>query len=204
MTQLQDTNRFGPIIKDLRRTHQLTLRDMAAKTGLSSGFISKIERGLSNPSTSNLQKICYTLDITINDLIPPQAPTSQVTLPAPKKASPQQLVPKDQRSLIYNLNDMIKLESIFSENPSYKLDAMTLVGKDVEYMSCKHRYDEIGIVSKGKMAICFGTGVEYIMEEGDTLLIPSNTEHTVRTLSEDVCTSFWFKLGNSVHDEPIP
>lgn len=190
--QRQVSEQLGETLRDLRRQHSLTLREMAEKTGLSTGFLSKIERGFSQPSINNLHKICYVLHIAIDDLAAPKqnaGQTEQTELPA--QASP--LMKKEQRSLIYNVNNLVKLESIFSASSSYKLDVLTLSGGKVEYAS-KHRYEEIGIVSQGKMEIQFETGQVYRLDEGDALQIPSDTEHTVRNLSEDTCISFWFKL----------
>jgi len=195
---------LGATIRELRQQHGLTLLEMSEKSGLSTGFLSKIERGLSQPSINNLQKICYILNVTINDLALPAEESAQ---PAQEYAMKSVISPllttKKQRSLIYNLNDVVKLESIFSSSSSYKLDAMTLSGSETEYVSSKHRYDEIGIVARGKMSIQFGNGKRYIMDEGDMLLIPSDTEHTVHKLSEETCVSFWFKLMEDIPtDEP--
>lgn len=192
------SDQLGETLRDLRRQHGLTLREMADKTGLSTGFLSKIERGFSQPSINNLHKICYVLHIAIDDL-------------APKQSEPEQerpavamfpLIQRDQRSLIYNVNNVVKLESIFSSSAQYKLDVLTLTGSKVEYAS-KHRYEEIGIVSQGKMEIEFGNGQIYQMDEGDALQIPADTEHTVRSLSEDVCVSFWFKLMDENGDAEL-
>lgn len=193
----QASGDLGNMIRELRQQHGMTLQEMAEKSGLSVGFLSKVERGLSQPTINNLQKICYILNITINDLVLPQ-PSAAPEIPREisRQATPSLLTTKEQRSLIYNLNNVVKLESIFSSSPNCKLDAMTLTGSQTEYVSSKHRYDEIGIVSQGKMAIHLGTGQEFILNAGDMLLIPSDTEHTVRKLSEEVCVSFWFKLMN--------
>ena len=40
----------GQRIRDLRREHKLSLETIAARTDLSIGFLSQIERGLSSPS----------------------------------------------------------------------------------------------------------------------------------------------------------
>ena len=74
---------LGSTLRDLRLQHGLTLRDMADKTGLSTGFLSKVERGFSQPSINNLHKICYVLHIAIDDLAsPPSTPTPPP--PAPR------------------------------------------------------------------------------------------------------------------------
>lgn len=188
----QVSEQLGDTLRELRRQHGLTLREMAEKTGLSTGFLSKIERGFSQPSINNLHKICYVLHIAIDDLAAPgQSAGQPEQLESADPDSP--LIKKGQRSLIYNVNNMVKLESIFSASSSYKLDVLTLTGDKVEYAS-KHRYEEIGIVSQGRMEIQFETGQIYLLDEGDVLQIPADTEHTVRNLSEGMCVSFWFKL----------
>ena len=198
-SQRKVSEQLGGTIRDLRRQHGLTLREMAGKTGLSTGFLSKIERGFSQPSINNLHKICYALHIAIDDLVPLKQDEPEQELPA---ADLPPLIKKDQRSLIYNVNNVVKLESIFSSSAQYKLDVLTLSGGKVEYAS-KHRYEEIGIVSQGKMEIEFETGQVYQMDEGDALQIPADIEHTVRNLSENVCVSFWFKLMDEGGDSEL-
>lgn len=195
------SEQLGETIRDLRRQHGLTLREMAEKTGLSTGFLSKIERGFSQPSINNLHKICYVLHVSIDDLAAPAEEGGRPERAAASEA-PMPLIKKEQRSLIYNVNNVVKLESIFSSSAQYKLDVLTLTGSRVEYAS-KHRYEEIGIVSQGKMEIEFETGHCYQMDVGDVLQIPADTEHTVRSLSEDVCVSFWFKLMDESVDAEL-
>lgn len=186
---------LGAEIKKIRQEQGLTLGDLAEKTGLSSGFISKVERNLSKPSINNIQRICYALNITIEDLAPsPQSAGASKTDVSATEGEPMLLIPKDKRSLIYNLNNMVKLESILADSPKYKLESLTLSGDRVEYMSSKHQHDEVGVVSCGKMEICLNGEKTYIMEEGDAFLIPHDTEHTLRKLSDETCISFWFKL----------
>lgn len=189
--QGQVSEHLGATLRQLRQQHDLTLQEVAEKTGLSAGFLSKIERGTSQPTINNLQKICYALHVTINDLA---VPNLQQKGQEAVSAQPPLLVTKEERSLLYDLNDVVRLESIFSSSSRYKLDAMTLTGNQAEYVSSKHRYDEIGIVARGSMEIQFGNGQTYVVDEGSALLIPSGTEHKVRKLSEDVCISFWYKL----------
>lgn len=197
----QVSEQLGDTLRGLRLQHGLTLREMAEKTDLSTGFLSKIERGFSQPSINNLHKICYVLHIAIDDLA---APKQSVGRSEQEETHPlnSQLIKKEQRSLIYSVNNIVKLESILSASSSYKLDVLTLSGGKVEYAS-KHRYEEIGIVSRGQMEIEFETGQVYRLDEGDVLQIPSDTEHTVRNLSEDTCISFWFKLMEEGDDAEV-
>ena len=74
---------LGSTLRDLRLQHGLTLRDMADKTGLSTGFLSKVERGFSQPSINNLHKICYVLHIAIDDLAAPRRDSQPPEHPPP-------------------------------------------------------------------------------------------------------------------------
>ena len=55
----------GQRIRDLRRTRGLSLETVGAQTGLSIGFISQIERGLSSPSLRVLATLADTLGVGI-------------------------------------------------------------------------------------------------------------------------------------------
>jgi transcriptional regulator with XRE-family HTH domain len=55
----------GRRIRDLRRTRQLSLETVAARTALSIGFLSQIERGLSSPSLRVLATIADVLGVGI-------------------------------------------------------------------------------------------------------------------------------------------
>jgi transcriptional regulator with XRE-family HTH domain len=55
----------GQRIRELRRTHGFSLETVAARTDLSIGFLSQIERGLSSPSLRVLATIADTLGVGI-------------------------------------------------------------------------------------------------------------------------------------------
>jgi transcriptional regulator with XRE-family HTH domain len=66
----------GPIIRELRRGHGMRLRDLADATGLSIGYLSRVERGETggdNPSLANLEAIARALEIPLTSLLPPNA-----------------------------------------------------------------------------------------------------------------------------------
>ena len=47
----------------------MTLKELAELTQLSVGYLSILERGLSNPTIANLHKICNALNITMANLL---------------------------------------------------------------------------------------------------------------------------------------
>lgn len=63
--------RLGPRIRALRRERGLTIPEIAEAAGLTSGFISQLERDLSSASLSSLARICDALGVRIGDVTDP-------------------------------------------------------------------------------------------------------------------------------------
>ena len=62
---LLDNTTIGKKIRKRRENFGLSLRDLAAKTGLTASFISQVERGVTNPSLSSLRKISECLEVPL-------------------------------------------------------------------------------------------------------------------------------------------
>jgi transcriptional regulator with XRE-family HTH domain len=57
---------IGRDIRRLRKRKRITLTDLAARTGRSVGFLSQVERGLSDISVSDLQRITWVLEVPLS------------------------------------------------------------------------------------------------------------------------------------------
>lgn len=60
---------IGVYLKEKRKEKKLTLNEVASILNLSAGYISRIERGTSNPSKNVLNNLCNIYKIPITDLI---------------------------------------------------------------------------------------------------------------------------------------
>jgi transcriptional regulator with XRE-family HTH domain len=59
---------LGGQIRNLRRQHDLSVADMAAAAGISTGMMSKIENGQISPSLSTLQALAAVLSVPLSSL----------------------------------------------------------------------------------------------------------------------------------------
>ncbi|RLC31184.1 MAG: DNA-binding protein, partial [Deltaproteobacteria bacterium] len=59
---------IGHKIRKLRTERKITLEGLAEKTGLTIGYLSKIERGLSSLPIATLDRIATALQIQITDI----------------------------------------------------------------------------------------------------------------------------------------
>ena len=54
---------LGEQVRNVRKSRGITLKELAERTGLSIGYISQIERDLTDPSLSTLRKLSEALDV---------------------------------------------------------------------------------------------------------------------------------------------
>jgi transcriptional regulator with XRE-family HTH domain len=62
------TVRIGARLRHAREAGRLSLADVEVRTGLSKGFLSKVERDASSPSVANLVAICDAIGLAMADL----------------------------------------------------------------------------------------------------------------------------------------
>ena len=184
----------GARLKAWRQSRGLKLKDLAARTGLSIGFLSKIENGTGNPSVDNIQKICYVLGVTPNDLLT-QKSEEELLIHVYQNSS--YVLRSSERCLLYDFSGSVRLESIFEGNSNFKVNVMTLTGGAQEQYSAMHSYDELGVVASGSMSLTIEDETKYILNPGDALMVLANQHHTVACASEKECVSYWVEISSN-------
>jgi transcriptional regulator with XRE-family HTH domain len=68
-TQLDpDAEPIGARLKAARLARRKTIAEVAAQSGLTKGFLSKLERNQTSPSVASLMRVCQALDISVGTL----------------------------------------------------------------------------------------------------------------------------------------
>lgn len=174
-----------------RKAKNLTLEQLAEKTGLTASYLSKIERGLSEPSAETVQKLCYALSITANELMlthTGQTASREIT------AEDSYLLPADERPLIYSFGKVLTFESVFEENPHFKVNVLTFPEACEDGMRSVHSYDEFGIVARGTLELTLGEDRHFQVHEGECIMVRAQTPHNSRCLSPEGCVSYWIEI----------
>jgi transcriptional regulator with XRE-family HTH domain len=60
-------NQFGKRLRKLRRIKDLTQEELAEQVGVSTNFISQVERGVNAPSFDILQKLAEVLGVRVQE-----------------------------------------------------------------------------------------------------------------------------------------
>ncbi|WP_304451836.1 XRE family transcriptional regulator [Nocardiopsis sp. YSL2] len=71
---------IGARLRRRRRALQLTLRDVADRSGLTEGYLSQIERDQANASVRALQRLCAVLKLNVGDLFDQEAASASAVL----------------------------------------------------------------------------------------------------------------------------
>jgi len=185
-------NVIGEKIKSLRKQKKMTLQQLAKESDISAGYISKMERGAVNPTIKNIQRLCFALGITANELMVDQSKIE-------KRAALQQsyVLRKKDRIAIYGVTNALHFESVFEDNSHFKLNVLTLASNMREQSYSIHGYDEFGMVAKGKLELTLDDDEKYVLDEGDCIMVRANTKHSMTNYSTEECVSFWIEICNS-------
>lgn len=172
MTDHEELN-VGRTIRFLRNEQDLSLRDLAERSGLSINAISKIERGETSPTVSSLHQLASALEVHIIDLFRPAIHQVCVFV----KANETQLLKTEG----------LVIESLGSGLPHQQLEPYKMVidphaGNTFDPVS--HSGEEFIYCLKGKLEYCVGDEV-FIMEPGDRLLFKASQPHCWRNLDAE-------------------
>lgn len=169
---------IGRKIADYRQAHNLTIRALAEKSGLSTALISQMERDLANPSLSVLCAIAAAMELSVPELLTEEDDES--TLILRKKDRPQTYNP-DERYIFYNLLTPASMNAGLR---------MTLVRCEAHAETYggqfhSHANEEIVYVLSGSVTVHLETA-HFIIYEGDTLRIPPRRKHRYVNQADEV------------------
>ncbi len=167
-------------IKQLRLKRKITIQDLSAKTGLTPGYLSKIENSEKPPPIPTLVKIAYALNVHISYFF--EEDSEAENGPSLIRQNQRKEIIGDYTHLGYRYQAVIKKRA----NESIKPLIITLPEKmDPEKIPYNyHDGEEMIYVLQGKMSFYYGDE-QYLVEEGDCLYFKSTVPHKVVAVDEN-------------------
>lgn len=166
---LKIDQRIGQEIRDLRRARNLTITDLSELSGISRGYLSQVERGISSPSVKALHSISRALGVTISWFFPPNAGDEE-----------------DLRDIVVRADKRRRLQ--FSSGITDELLSPNL-RREIELLRCvfppgsesgdepyTHQGEEAGFVVSGELHLWIGDR-HVILREGDSFAFNSDEPH---------------------------
>ena len=168
-------------IKELREIENLTLEEMAEKTGVSVQEYAQCEAGESDLNFAFLYRCALALNVDVTDIIEGSSPMlSSYTI---TRKGQGQRIEQAHGMVYYNLAAQFK--NRVSE-PLY-VDAIYTPGaeySDIELTS--HAGQELDIIISGKLKVQVGEHTA-ILEPGDSIYYDSSTPHGMVAVDGDNC-----------------
>lgn len=178
----------GNRIRHLRKARGRSLKEVALRAGLSVGFLSQIERGLSSVSIRVLARLADALDAAIGDIFP----TSDVV-----EASGPPYVARlaERKHMIFPATGMSKeLLTPFSLSPRIDVYIITLEpGGSSGDKPFIHQGEEAGVVLEGGIELVVD-GRKAILGKGDSFRFSSALPHEYRNAGSGEAKAFWINF----------
>jgi transcriptional regulator with XRE-family HTH domain len=180
----QSKGRFvGSSIRDLRRARDVTLTRLSELTGLSVGFLSQVERGISSPSVKALHDISRALGVTISWFF--------LTHEEVKPQERDYIVRANRRRHLSFESGIV--DELLSPNLSGQLELLYSrfpPGAESGDQPYTHKGEEAGVIVQGSLELWIG-GEVFILDEGDSFAFPSTEPHRYRNVSSDETVVIW-------------
>lgn len=171
---------MGRALRRRRQEIGKTMRQIAEQVGLSEGFISQIERGLSTPSLISLYNLASTLETSVDTLLA-QVPQRDHSIVSDAAELPDYSLYKEER--VYHLLQRgfpeAQLNSCITHMPPGYVSELK-----------RHEGEDFLFIIEGEMLYEVG-GKEYVLRTGDTLHFPASLPHRARNIGASPARELW-------------
>ncbi|MDP5276252.1 helix-turn-helix domain-containing protein [Chengkuizengella axinellae] len=181
---------FGKKVKTLRKSRDMTLKELSILSNVSSSMLSQIEREEKNPTIQVACQIAEALNTTLSYLLDEQEDKDIILL---KKA--QRPIYVDEKS---GFQRHLLSPSLSSQGIEFILNIIPPFSESGVFPAHKVGVKENIYISKGRLDVELGGGsfsVELV--EGDSFYFAADTEHRFINLSNEEC--HYFLVIDSTH-----
>ena len=164
-------------IRTLRKKNKISLDKLSKLSGLSPGYLSKVERSEKAPPLSTLDKIALALGVELSDLLREDSDVVEDTQLA--------IVRKNQRKKVQATGSLYGYdwEALAFNKSGKNMEPFILSPAFDEKTIFHHEGEEFMYVLEGTHEFVYGDKT-YILNEGDSIYYDACVPHTGRSLGE--------------------
>jgi transcriptional regulator with XRE-family HTH domain len=164
-------------IRALRKVRKMTLQDVENLTGLSKGYLSKVERGLKFPPFSTIGQIAGALGVEVAFLLKdnlPESPDSRISLTLSGQGKKAQTLAADRG---------YRFEALASGKPGKNMIPYIIEVAPQEEQVFSHEGEEFLYVLEGEMEFVYDDQT-FLMKQGDSVYFESAVPHSGRSIGK--------------------
>jgi len=164
-------------IRNARLKKRLSLEKLSDLSGLSPGYLSKVERAEKAPPLSTLSKIALALDVDLAHLLREEADVLEDV--------PLAIVRKDKRKIVKTRGSLYgyQYEALAYNKPGKNMEAFIISPAFDEKIAFQHDGEEFMYVLEGVHEFMYG-GEKYVLRKGDSIYYDARTPHSGRSLGK--------------------
>jgi len=172
-----DEDSVGKNIRAIRKQKNITLQELADRTGFTKSYVSKIERSKKAPPYATVNKIAKALEVEVAYLL-----SENLSVFSDIRLS---LTKKNKGKIVETLGSSYgyKYEALGYTKPGKNMRPYLVQAAFNEKNIFQHEGEEFIYVLEGKYLFIFD-GKEYIMEEGDSVYFDSGVPHSARSIGK--------------------
>jgi transcriptional regulator with XRE-family HTH domain len=171
-------------IKTVRKRKKMTLQKLADLTGLSKGYLSRVERSKKAPPYSTLNKIAIALGVDPAVLLKENLHDLRDNRISFTKKKDRKTVQKMDNLVNGILRDYgYTYEALSSDKPGKNMEPYIIEPTPDEKGIFQHEGEEFLYVLEGKHELVYD-GKKYLMEEGDCVYFDSAVPHTGKSIGK--------------------
>jgi len=180
---------LGAKLRHLRTARELTIAQLAKRAGVSSGLISQIERGNSNPSIKTLQRLRAVLGVNLWEFLAEPSATASSDEAAPE-ASTFVRRKADRPRIIVGATHLVKelLSPRNDRNLRFMIISLPPGGESEDVIIGQG--EKGGLVTQGRVRLTVGTE-DSDLAEGDSFQFPSSIAHKLSNPYGDPAQVIW-------------
>jgi transcriptional regulator with XRE-family HTH domain len=175
--------KLGALLRAIRNSRHLTIKEVAVKAGVSSSLLSQIERNRISPSLDTLLQILEVYGVPPNKFFKDYETNSRV-----------EIIRRDERKIYQRKG--FKYETLCGDSQTkgnHSFNAFFL-----ELSPGQHRGDasdghlgrELGIVVEGSAQLIYGQET-YEIHKGDSVSFFSQIPHVIQNSSDHIFRAYW-------------
>lgn len=182
---------LGPALRERRKALGLSMQSVADAAGLSVGFISQLERGLTSPSLSSLAGIAEALQTPISEFLEQPAGDQIMTRKSDRVPYSVDLAGISYERISSSFEGSQLTSVIVHEPPGHRGEPIS------------HRGEELFFVLAGEVTVEIEGEVE-ILRPGDSIHFDSRRVHSTWNHTNETVSILWCGTMDIFGDAPTP
>lgn len=194
LTTEEQIRKIGQTIREIRRYRGLSLQQLASNAGLSSSFLSLVERGRSTLALTSVFSVATALGVGVEDLVrarelrPPAHHGMEIRRQYGKDLMPIRIGDRDYHFLSAHIEGRVLEPLLVTVHPTHQPEE-----------PYSHNGEEFAMVIEGELIYVI-QDQEYRLGPGDSIHVMSTMPHALRNDQSTPAKALWVLSQPLVHE----